>query len=53
METTNLEKTKAALIAKGVTLAVDVTEVKDLGIKAIYVTDPEGNAVEIIQRVAK
>lgn len=51
METADLEATKAALIAKGVTLAVDVTEVKDLGIKAIYVTDPEGNAVEIVQRV--
>ncbi|MBO9579450.1 MAG: VOC family protein [Sphingobium sp.] len=53
METTNLEATRKALLAKGVTLAVDTTEVKDLGIKAIYVTDPEGNAVEIIQRVTK
>jgi catechol 2,3-dioxygenase-like lactoylglutathione lyase family enzyme len=52
LETADLEATKAALIAKGVPLAVDITEVKDLGIKAIYVTDPEGNAVEIIQRVA-
>lgn len=52
METTDLAATKAALLAKGVTLAVDITEVKDLRIKAIYVTDPEGNAVEIIQRVA-
>jgi catechol 2,3-dioxygenase-like lactoylglutathione lyase family enzyme len=51
LETADLEATKAALIAEGVTLAVDVTEVKDLGIKAIYITDPEGNAVEIIQRV--
>jgi len=52
LETTDLEATKKALIAKGVALAVDVTEVKDLGIKAIYITDPEGNAVEIIQRVS-
>jgi catechol 2,3-dioxygenase-like lactoylglutathione lyase family enzyme len=52
LETKDLAATKAALLARGVTLAVDVTEVKDLGIKAIYVTDPEGNAVEIIQRVA-
>ena len=52
METADIEASKKALLAKGVTLAVDVTEVKDLGIKAIYVTDPEGNAVEIVQRVA-
>jgi catechol 2,3-dioxygenase-like lactoylglutathione lyase family enzyme len=51
METSDIEASKAALLAKGVPLAVDITEVKDLGIKAIYVTDPEGNAVEIIQRV--
>lgn len=51
LETADLEATKKDLIAKDVTLAVDVTEVKDLGIKAIYITDPEGNAVEIIQRV--
>jgi catechol 2,3-dioxygenase-like lactoylglutathione lyase family enzyme len=50
-ETHDLAASKAALLAKGVPLAVDITEVKDLGIRAIYVTDPEGNAVEIIERV--
>ena len=53
LETDDLEATRKALIAKGVTLAVDVTEVKDLGIKAIYITDPEGNAIEIVQRVKR
>lgn len=51
LETADIAATKAALVARGVTLALDITEVKDLGIKVIYLTDPEGNAVEIAQRV--
>ncbi len=51
METPDLAATKAALLAKGATLAMDVTEVAPLGIKVIYLADPEGNAVEIAQRV--
>ena len=52
LETADIAATKEALAAKGVTPALDITEVKDLGIKVLYLTDPEGNAVEIAQRVA-
>jgi catechol 2,3-dioxygenase-like lactoylglutathione lyase family enzyme len=51
LETTNLEATKAALAAKGLTPVLDITEVTPLGIKVMYFTDPEGNAVEIAQRL--
>jgi len=51
LETSDLAATKAALAARGVTPALDVTEVTPLGIKVIYLTDPEGNAVEIAQRL--
>jgi catechol 2,3-dioxygenase-like lactoylglutathione lyase family enzyme len=49
LETNDLEATKAALAAKGVTPALDITEVAPLGIRVIYLLDPEGNAVEIAQ----
>jgi len=50
LETPDLEATKAALAARGVTPALDITEVAPLGIKVMYLLDPEGNAVEIAQR---
>ncbi|KPL67082.1 hypothetical protein SZ64_02600 [Erythrobacter sp. SG61-1L] len=49
--TTDIEATKAALAAKGLTPALDITEVAPLGVKVMYYTDPEGNAVEIAQKV--
>jgi len=52
LETTDIEATRAALAAKGVEPALDITEVKELGIKVLYLTDPEGNAVEIAQRIS-
>lgn len=51
IETPNIEATKAALLAKGVTLTVDISTLAPLGMKAMFVTDPEGNAIEIIQRL--
>jgi len=51
LETADLEAVKAALAARGVTPTLDVTEVTPLGIKVLYLTDPEGNAVEIAQRL--
>lgn len=50
LQSSDLAATKAALIARGATLAMDITEVKPLGIKVLYLTDPEGNAVEIAQQ---
>ncbi|GEM_PF-592444 len=52
LETADIEATRAALAARGVTPTLDITEVKELGIKVLYLTDPEGNAVEIAQRVS-
>jgi len=51
LQSSDLAATKAALLAKGATLAMDITEVAPLGIKVLYLTDPEGNAVEIAQPV--
>lgn len=52
LETTNIEAVRTALAAKGVTPAMDITEVAPLGIKVMYLLDPEGNAVEIAQKLA-
>ncbi|HEY7805872.1 MAG TPA: VOC family protein [Croceibacterium sp.] len=51
LSTTNLAATKAALAAQGLTPALDITEVAPLGIKVMYYQDPEGNAVEIAQKL--
>jgi catechol 2,3-dioxygenase-like lactoylglutathione lyase family enzyme len=51
LSTTDLEATKAALAAQGITPALDVTEVAPLGIKVMYIQDPEGNAIEIAQKL--
>ena len=49
LETPDIEATRAALAAKGVTPVLDVTEVAPLGIKVMYLLDPEGNAIELWQ----
>ena len=51
LETNDIVATKAALAAKGITPALDITDVAVLGIKAMYLLDPEGNAIEIAQTV--
>ena len=45
----SLEATKAALAAKGVTPNVDITAIAPLGIKVMFVNDPEGNPIEIVE----
>ncbi len=49
LQSSDLAATKAALLAKGATLAMDITEVARSAFKVLYLTDPEGNAVEIAQ----
>ncbi len=49
LQSSDLAATKAALLAKGATPAMDITDVAPLGIKVLYLADPEGNAVEIAQ----
>ncbi len=51
LSTSDLAATKAALAAQGLTPALDITEVKPLGVKVMYYQDPEGNAVEIAQKL--
>ena len=51
LSSTNIEATKAALAAQGLTPALDITEVAPLGVKVMYYQDPEGNAIEIAQRL--
>jgi catechol 2,3-dioxygenase-like lactoylglutathione lyase family enzyme len=51
LETRDIVATRAALAAKGITPALDITDVAVLGIKAMYLLDPEGNAIEIAQTV--
>ena len=49
LQVADLEATKAALLAKGVTPSVDITDVGVLGIKVMFVMDPEGNPIELVQ----
>lgn len=49
LQVQDIEATKAALLAKGVTPDVDITEVAPLGIKVMFVKDPEGNPIEIVE----
>ena len=51
LSTTDIAATKAALAAQGLTPAMDITEVAPLGVKVMYYQDPEGNAVEIAQKL--
>ncbi|GAA0282103.1 hypothetical protein GCM10009127_24310 [Alteraurantiacibacter aestuarii] len=50
MEVADIEATKAQLLAKGVTPDVDITDLTAaLGIKVMFVIDPEGNLIELVQ----
>ena len=49
LQVKDLQATKAALLAKGVTPNVDITDVAPLGIKVMFVNDPEGNPIEIVE----
>ena len=50
LQVADLEATKAALAAKGVTPDVDITDLTAiLGIKEMFVNDPEGNPIEIVE----
>jgi catechol 2,3-dioxygenase-like lactoylglutathione lyase family enzyme len=49
MQTSDIAAVRARIVERGVTPALEPTDVAALGIRVIYVTDPEGNAVEIAQ----
>lgn len=48
-ETPDIVATREALVAKGVTTASQISDLPPLGIKAMFVVDPEGNEIEILQ----
>jgi glyoxylase I family protein len=50
LESTDLEATRAALIASGVENVGAISNLAPLGFRAMFVMDPEGNPIEIIQR---
>ena len=50
MQVEDLEATKEILLSKGVTPSVDITDLTAmLGIKVMFVTDPEGNNIELVE----
>ena len=49
LQVPDIEVAKAALLAKGVTPNVDITNIAPLGIKVMFVNDPEGNPIEIVE----
>ncbi len=50
MQVEDLEATKEILLSKGVTPAVDITDLTAmLGIKVMFVVDPEGNNIELVE----
>ncbi len=51
MEVPDLDAAKAALVAKGVEIGLDITSIPPLGIRILFMRDPEGNLVELVQRL--
>ncbi len=51
LQTDDIAAVRAVLATRGVTPAMEPTDVAALGIRVMYLTDPEGNAVEIAQVV--
>ncbi|OYW45277.1 MAG: hypothetical protein B7Z08_03525 [Sphingomonadales bacterium 32-68-7] len=49
--TPDIAATRASLVAKGVTTAGQISDLPSLGIKAMFVVDPEGNPIEIVQQL--
>lgn len=50
MEVADIEATKDILLSKGITPDVDITDLTAvLGIKVMFVVDPEGNNIELVE----
>jgi catechol 2,3-dioxygenase-like lactoylglutathione lyase family enzyme len=50
MEVPDLDAARAALVAKGVTPSA-ITPIAPLGIRVFFMRDPEGNIVELVQKL--
>ncbi|MES2698402.1 MAG: VOC family protein [Pseudomonadota bacterium] len=51
LQTDDIAAVRATLATRGITPSMEPTDVAALGIRVMYLTDPEGNAVEIAQVV--
>ncbi len=51
LQTDDIAAVRAELATRGATIAMEPTDVAALGIRVMYLTDPEGNAVEVAQVV--
>ncbi len=51
MEVPDLDVAKAALAARGVKPSLDITPIPPLGIRIMFLRDPEGNFVELLQKL--
>lgn len=51
MEVPDLDAAKAALAAKGVKPGLDITPIPPLGIRIMVLRDPEGNPIELLQKL--
>lgn len=51
MEVPDLDAARAALASKGVKPGLDITPIPPLGIRIMFLADPEGNLVELVQKL--
>ena len=51
MEVPDLDAATAALAAKGVKIELNITPIPPLGIRIMFFRDPEGNLLELVQRI--
>lgn len=51
MEVPDLDAAKAFLASKGVKPGLDITPIPPLGIRIMFLSDPEGNLVELVQKL--
>ncbi len=51
MEVPDLDAAKAALVAKGVQIGLNITPIPPLGIRIMALRDPEGNPIELLQKL--
>ncbi len=51
MEVPDLDAAKAALVAKGVQIGLNITPIPPLGIRIMVLRDPEGNPIELLQKL--
>lgn len=51
MEVADLDAARTAMLAKGVKLPMNITPIPPLGIRIMFFQDPEGNLLELVERL--